>query len=296
MTEDMERFGSATIAAQVRASEFSNRAATQRLNPVDRALASRQEQYDIEIRRLGIAASGPSSAQVRSDYEARMGNADARDLAGLTAARDAAMKNALAREGLQNSLNLDTDTIRKETEVRAERSQNVQSYMDRVIGAESGGDPNARNTRSTATGLGQFIERTWLALFKERFPERAAGMSRDEILARRTDRSDSIELIRALTEQNSRALEKAGLATTDRNLYLAHFAGAQGAIDLLRADRGAPAASILGSDAARANRRSSAAGGRSATSSTMPSGSSPRARPTSGPQTVRLRTCAAGQR
>ncbi|MBK3397663.1 MULTISPECIES: phage tail length tape measure family protein [Methylobacterium] len=253
MTEDMERFGSATIAAQVRASEFANRAATQRLNPVDRALADRQEQYNNEVRKLGIDVTGPSSAQVRADYEARIGNADARDLVGMTAARDAALKNALAREGLQRSLNLDTDTIQKETAVRAERSQNVSSYMDRVIGAESGGDPNVRNSRSTATGLGQFIERTWLALFKERFPERAAGMSRDEILARRTDRSDSIELIRALTEQNSRALEKAGLATTDRNLYLAHFAGAQGAVDLLRADRGASAASILGSDAARAN-------------------------------------------
>ncbi|MGE7417828.1 phage tail length tape measure family protein [Methylobacterium tarhaniae] len=253
MTEDMERFGSATIAAQVRASEFANRAATQRLNPVDRALASRQEQYDIEIRRLNIPVTGPSSAQVRADYDARIGSADSRDLAGLTAARDAALKNALAREGLQNSLNLDTDTIRKETEVRAERSQNVSSYMERVMGAESGGVATARNPLSTATGPAQFIKETWLRLFPQVFPDRAAGMSPEAILARRTDREDTIAVLRAFTEQNARALDRAGFATSDRNLYLSHFAGSPGALRLLRADPGASAAAILGPDATAKN-------------------------------------------
>ena len=68
-----------------------------------------------------------------------------------------------------------------------------------------------------------------------------------------TDAGDSREVLRVFTEQNARFLEKQNVATTDRNLYLAHFAGAQGAADLLNADRGASAESILGRRAAVAN-------------------------------------------
>ena len=113
--------------------------------------------------------------------------------------------------------------------------------------------PTAKNRMSTATGLGQFLEGTWIPLFKKVFPDRAAGMSDREILARRTDAGDSREVLRVFTEQNARFLEKQNVATTDRNLYLAHFAGAQGAADLLNADRGASAESILGRRAAVAN-------------------------------------------
>ncbi|MFH6783606.1 MULTISPECIES: phage tail length tape measure family protein [Methylobacterium] len=255
MTEDMERFGSATIAAQVRASEFANRAATQRLNPVDRALAGRQEQYDTEVRRLGIPATGPSSTQVRADYETRIGNADARDIAGLTAARDAALRNALAREGLQNSLNLDTDTIRKETEVRAERTSASSDFISAMINVESRGNPNARNPNSTATGLGQFIDKTWLRLFPQVFPDRAAGMTPEQILSRRTDREDSIALIQALAAENRRALERADLPTNNRNQYLAWFLGSPTAVKALRADPDAPISSVASADAIAANRK-----------------------------------------
>jgi len=254
MREDIERFGDTSLAAVARQSELQNRLATDRANPVDRQLAERQFQYEKALRDGGFDPAATRES-IAKPYNDRLSdpNLDARDLQSIAAAREVALRTITMREGLTKVLGLDVDTMNRETETRASRSQNVSAYMDRVIGAESSGDTNAKNPLSTATGLGQFIERTWLGLFKERFPERAAGMSRDEILARRTDRGDSIELIRVLTEQNSRALEKAGLATTDRNLYLAHFAGAQGAVDLLKADRGTSAATILGADAARAN-------------------------------------------
>lgn len=252
LREDTERYGDASLAAAVRQSEMQNRLTSTGANSVERQLAERRFQYDEKLRERGLDPKATAD-QVNAEYDARAQNTDARDLNSLAQARVAALRLVTERDALTRVLTLDLDTMKKETETRATRSQNVNSYMERVVGAESDGRTDAKNPLSTATGLGQFIERTWLGLFKERFPERAAGMSRDEILARRTDRGDSVELIRVLTEQNSRALEKAGLATTDRNLYLAHFAGAQGAVDLLRADRGASAASILGADAARAN-------------------------------------------
>ncbi|KQP52999.1 phage tail length tape measure family protein [Methylobacterium sp. Leaf106] len=252
--EDIERFGSPAVAAANRQARSENQLATDRANPVDRQIADLRFQYDEKIRALNLAP-GATRETISQPFNERMNNPnlDSRELQTIASERNVALRAITEREGLTENLNLAIDSLKKTTEVQATRSQSISSYMERVIGAESSGDTTAKNPLSTATGLGQFIEKTWLGLYKERFPERAAGMSRDEILARRTDRGDSVELIRALTEQNSRALEKAGLATTDRNLYLAHFAGAQGAVDLLKADRGTSAASILGADAARAN-------------------------------------------
>jgi hypothetical protein len=34
----------------------------------------------------------------------------------------------------------------------------IDAVVERIIDVESGGDPNAKNKRSTATGLGQFLD------------------------------------------------------------------------------------------------------------------------------------------
>src|ERR1700716_1927364 len=38
----------------------------------------------------------------------------------------------------------------------------VKAVVERIIAVESGGDSNARNKRSSATGAGQFLDETWL--------------------------------------------------------------------------------------------------------------------------------------
>jgi hypothetical protein len=38
----------------------------------------------------------------------------------------------------------------------------IDAVVERIIGVESDGDPNAKNKRSSATGLGQFLDETWL--------------------------------------------------------------------------------------------------------------------------------------
>lgn len=130
----------------------------------------------------------------------------------------------------------------------------ISGFVNRVIGAESGGNTNAKNPQSTATGLGQFIESTWLSLFRKYYPEEASNMSRDAILALRTDATKSRALIEAYARENAASLQKAGLTVTEANLQLAHFLGPGGAISVLKAAPGTLASSVLPASAVNANK------------------------------------------
>jgi hypothetical protein len=124
---------------------------------------------------------------------------------------------------------------------------------DRIISAESGGDPYARNPRSTATGLGQFIEQTWLDMMGKHEPDLIAGMDRAQILALRNDPGLSRKMTEAYANENKAMLGQAGLPVTDGTAYLAHFAGPQGAMKVLRSDPTAMAGDILGPAVVKAN-------------------------------------------
>jgi tape measure domain-containing protein len=125
--------------------------------------------------------------------------------------------------------------------------------VDRIIGVESGGNPTARNPNSTATGLGQFIESTWLRMFKQYFPDRAAGLSDAMILAFREDAQLSRQMTELYLRENAEHLQKAGIAITDANLYLSHFLGPGGATALLSSAPGTLANNVLGADQVSAN-------------------------------------------
>lgn len=134
--------------------------------------------------------------------------------------------------------------------------------VNRIIGVESGGDPNARNALSSATGLGQFIESTWLEMFRKYFPDRAEGMSREAILALRTDAKISREMVEAYARENAQVLQQAGQAVTDASLYLSHFLGPGGALRILEAAPDTPVDQLLSPEQIAANR--GALGGRTA--------------------------------
>lgn len=130
---------------------------------------------------------------------------------------------------------------------------NYGSIVDRIVGVESGGNPNAKNPQSSATGLGQFIESTWLKMFKQYFPDRAAGMTNAAILAMRTDAAMSRQMVELYARENAQVLQAAGLAVTDASVYLAHFLGPGGAKALLSATPDTPTSQILGQDQISAN-------------------------------------------
>ncbi|WP_379546885.1 transglycosylase SLT domain-containing protein [Qipengyuania sp. DSG2-2] len=126
---------------------------------------------------------------------------------------------------------------------------------------ESGLDPKAQATTSSATGLFQFIDTTWLSSM-ERHGRRlgvdtvAAGKSRDALLDMRKDAKVASLMAAGFAQDNARALQSVlGREANDTELYLAHFLGSGGAKRFLtawRRDPGAPAA-VLFPDAARAN-------------------------------------------
>jgi hypothetical protein len=125
--------------------------------------------------------------------------------------------------------------------------------VDSIIGAESGGDPNARNPNSSASGPGQFLDSTFLDTIKAARPDLAQGKSDQELLALKTDPEIGRQMTEAYAAQNQATLSKAGLPVTPGSTYLAHFAGPGGAVKLLQADPNASAGDILGPAVVKAN-------------------------------------------
>ena len=133
---------------------------------------------------------------------------------------------------------------------------NIDAVVEQIISVESNGDPNAKNKRSSAMGLGQFLDETWLVLIRAHRPDLAKGRSEGDILELRRDASVARELTTRFTERNAHVLRKRGLPVTPGTLYLAHFAGAAGAIAILSALEEADAASTMaGADATGRTKR-----------------------------------------
>jgi hypothetical protein len=124
---------------------------------------------------------------------------------------------------------------------------NIDTVVDQIIKVESNGDPNAKNKRSSATGLGQFLDETWLFLIRAHRPDLARDRTEAEVLDLRRDRSVAREITARFTERNANVLKRRGLPVTPGTLYLAHFAGAAGAVAVLSALGEADAAAVMAS-------------------------------------------------
>lgn len=97
--------------------------------------------------------------------------------------------------------------------------QPAGDYFSALRAQESGGNPFARATTSSASGLYQFTLPTWRGLIAQH-PE--LGLREEDIM-----RPDAQEkAIRAFTADNAKILESQGIEATPGNLYLTHFLGA----------------------------------------------------------------------
>jgi len=123
----------------------------------------------------------------------------------------------------------------------------VKAIVERIIVVESGGDSNARNKRSSATGAGQFLDETWLEMIRTYRRDLVGGRSEKEILELRRDPALTRAIMTRLVEQNAAMLKKRGLPVTPGTLYLTHFAGPAGALAVLSVSENADAASRMAS-------------------------------------------------
>jgi hypothetical protein len=128
-------------------------------------------------------------------------------------------------------------------------------YLVNTAMRESSLDPKAKAPTSSATGLFQFLDSTWLSVMKaegprlgyQRYadaiqPTRDGGYAvadkemRAEILKLREDPQVASDLAAAYTRENGEYLrQRFGRMPSPGELYIAHFLGAQGAETLFQA-------------------------------------------------------------
>ena len=129
----------------------------------------------------------------------------------------------------------------------------LESFLDRLMIAESGGNDWARNQRSTAFGPYQFINSTFLSVARRHFTEETAALTPSAILALRTDRSFSRRAAEAYTKDNAAHLAREGFKSSFPNLRLAYLVGPAGAVRVLRSSPDTKVAAVLSSGAIEAN-------------------------------------------
>ena len=149
-------------------------------------------------------------------------------------------------------------------------------YLLATAKVESNLNPDAAAKTSSAGGLFQFIEQTWLGTIKEAGPSLGYGRyanaisrtdsgryvvanpeAKAEILKLRLDPTANAMMAGVLTRSNAAVLsQKLGRQPTDGELYIAHFLGAKGAATLIGQSERRPEATAAAAfpNAARANR------------------------------------------
>lgn len=129
----------------------------------------------------------------------------------------------------------------------------METYLDRLMMAESSGRDFAKNPLSSATGPFQFIESTFLYVMRRHYPVDVEGKTRAQILALRTDRASARKAAEAYTRDNAAMLAADGHTPTFANLRLAFLLGPAGASRVLAMKPDAPVAPVLGRAVMRAN-------------------------------------------
>src|SRR5260221_13954099 len=139
-------------------------------------------------------------------------------------------------------------------------SQSTQTdfgYLMAQAAQESGFQSDAKASTSSATGLFQFIDSTWLDMVRQHGAKHGIGqlaehitsdatgrprvadpIMRERILALRKDPRISAALAGEFAQDNKMEAERAlGRPAGKTDLYLAHFLGAGGATEILKAIR-----------------------------------------------------------
>lgn len=130
----------------------------------------------------------------------------------------------------------------------------IDPEQQRIMEREGTG----KNPMSSARGPGQFIDSTFVDTYRKTFPDQAKGLTDARILAQRGTMIDGqtpieVPMLNTFTRENKNALSRANIDPTPGNTRLAHFLGAGGAINVLKANPNTPVESLISPDAIQAN-------------------------------------------
>ncbi|HEY2357026.1 MAG TPA: transglycosylase SLT domain-containing protein [Phenylobacterium sp.] len=171
---------------------------------------------------------------------------------------------------------------------RASQTTGVDfSFLMKTAGRESGMNPSAKAGKSSAAGLFQFVEQTWLSTLKQhgakhgyaRYAELinkgsdgrfhvAGDEARRAVMDLRLDPHAASLMAGELTSDSAAYLKgRTGRTPTAGELYAAHFLGPQGSAKLIEAVESRPGATAaqLFPDAAHSNKAIFYRDGRAAT-------------------------------
>lgn len=176
---------------------------------------------------------------------------------------------------LRPTLPASTDTVLTALRGAADQTGTDFDYLLNTAMRESSLNPDAKAASSSATGLFQFVEQTWLGTMQSHgaqhgFARYADAIKlgkdghftvadkglRQEILAQRKDPKTSALMAGELTNDMRGDMETAlGRGVSAGELYVAHFLGPQAAVKMIKAAGESPAAAAakLFTDAAAAN-------------------------------------------
>lgn len=114
---------------------------------------------------------------------------------------------------------------------------NDARYRKAAFGKESGGNNNAVNGETGATGKGQFLATTWISFGKSAVGKALRGnMSEAEWLEQRKNPAVMDAAMDWYRDTARAHLQANGIPWNDTTAYLAHFAGAAGAVAIYKAD------------------------------------------------------------
>lgn len=118
--------------------------------------------------------------------------------------------------------------------------------------AESGGNPTAKNPRSSALGTQQFTNGTWQQFIQEN-PSVFQGMSPEQAMSMRSDPRYADLGAQWYAQKGGEVLQQAGLPVTQTNLALHHRFGPEDAPKVIAADPATPMGQLVSPAVMNAN-------------------------------------------
>lgn len=184
----------------------------------------------------------------RLRYQGNQGVADELDsiIAKYTDSLKAEYQNRFGSSELLNSASNTNGSEYADPFGNSDKTFNMDDYLKRALGAESGGNYNSKNPLSSARGGYQFIDSTWKSMVMNN-PE--LGLTMDG----RGNPEQEDRAIRKFTQDNIDYIRQFNIPINNATVYAAHFLGQGGAKTVLTQDDSVKLTNLLSPSVIKAN-------------------------------------------